>query len=175
MVGVSTIINAPNLISLMEEHKRPSAQSHLQLTLDRSLRHEEVEGSYDHLVAHLVEDEQDIRDTNEWTRVFTRDGARGRLVGIYRLGPDLLYDKSVRDSLSELQVSSGEVLFSPLEFKKDDLMGELSESRLPMPELLSLGRVATVAKARFARLDAGRAVSEPAVVEQEAEAVVAEA
>lgn len=113
-VGVIKIKNAPNLIRLMEEQKRPTSQSQLQLTLDHSLRHEQNESSYDHLVAHLVEDEQAIRDTNEWTRVFTRDGSRGRQIAIFTLGPDLLYDKSVRESLSDLEVSSGEVLFSPL-------------------------------------------------------------
>ena len=39
-----------------------------------------------------------------------------------------MFDKAMRDSLSSLMVSEGEVMFSPFIFKREDLGGELSES-----------------------------------------------
>ena len=109
--------------------------------------------AYEHLVAHLVDDEPEQRDTNEWTRVFTRDAPNGHMVAIHPLGPDLMFDKSVRDSLSSLGATGGCILFSPLQFKKQDLDRDLSECRIPMPELLELGRIATKAKIRFAEAE----------------------
>ena len=106
--------------------------------------------AYEHLVAHLVDDEPEQRDTNEWTRVFTRDIRNGQMVAIYPLGPDLLLDKSVRDSLSSLGAEGGCIVFSPLQYKKEDFDRDLSECQLTLPELLELGRVATKAKTRFA-------------------------
>ena len=71
--------------------------------------------AYEHLVAHLVDDEPEQRDTNEWTRVFTRDIRNGQMVAIYPLGPDLQLEKSIRDSLSSLGAEGGSIVFSPLQ------------------------------------------------------------
>ena len=68
---------------------------------------------------------------------------------IHRLGPDLIYDKSLRDSMGELGDAAGAVLFSPFMFCKEDLTAELSESQLTGEELLHYGKLATTAKARF--------------------------
>ena len=49
---------------------------------------------------------------------------------IHKLGEDLIYDKAMRDSLTTLMASEGEVVFSPFIFKREDLMGELGDSEL---------------------------------------------
>ena len=105
-------------------------------------------------MAHLAEEDPERRDTNEWTRVFSRDGSRGKLVGIYPLGPDLQYDKSFRDMLSQLEATAGEVVFSPFKFRKEDFNSNLHENRLPLKDLLEYGKMATKAKAHFTKHDA---------------------
>ena len=89
------------------------------------------------------------KDTNKWTRVFTRDLGKNLQPGIYQIGPDLIYDRSIRNSMSELAEVTGEVVFSPMVFKKTDVSGDLDSHRISSEQLLGLGQVSTSAKARF--------------------------
>ena len=65
------------------------------------------------------------------------------------LGPDLIYNKSIRESLSDIADFHGEVLFSPLLFKAEDLGVDLDQCRLSTEELTLFARIATRAKERF--------------------------
>ena len=100
-------------------------------------------------MAHLVDDEDPGKDTNCWTRVFTRDELGSRQQSVHLLGPDLIYDKAMRDSLGNLNVSSGAVAFSPFMFKRADLSGDLEQRRIAYQDLMGLGQVATEIKRRF--------------------------
>ena len=60
--------------------------------------HEEDE--YDHLIAHLVDQDEDEKTNNEWTRIFSRDDINERRAALFPMGPDLLFDKSTRDMLA---------------------------------------------------------------------------
>ena len=44
----------------------------------------------------------------------------------------------MRDSLTTLMASEGEVVFSPFIFKREDLMGELDDSELAQEQLMGL-------------------------------------
>ena len=47
---------------------------------------------------------------------------------IYPLGPDLIYDSSLRDSIGELSELTGEVVFSPFMFKAKDIVNDLAQN-----------------------------------------------
>ena len=111
----------------------------VQTTLKHFEIAEDDDSEYGHLVSHLIQQDGDLRDTNQWTRVFSRDGSKGKRVAIHLLGPDLIYDKSIRASLSLVSDFTGEVLFSPFLYKANDLSSDLAQSELPLDELISLG------------------------------------
>ena len=117
--------------------------------MDQNLDQGGDESDYEHLVQHLVEQDTNAKDTNKWTRVFKVEQGKSQSAGVYQIGPDLIYDKSVRDSLSALGEENGEVVFSPMMFKKADVSGSLESYKLSEDRLIALGQVATSAKARF--------------------------
>ena len=90
-----------------------------------------------------------------WTRVFTRDEIAELQISVHTLGPDLLYDRSLREAAQQGEDGPGEVVFSPMLFRKEDLSRELSDCKIPLPSLIGLGEVATKAKQRFAPLSPG--------------------
>ena len=90
-------------------------------------------------------------DNSQWTRVFSRDCHSDKKLPLYTLGPDLLYDRSIRDSLGEAINSTGEILFSPFMFNANDLSQDLTQNEVPLADLLRLGKAATKIKARFTR------------------------
>ena len=55
------------------------------------------------------------------------------------MAEDLIYDCSVRDSLKNVQEFDGEITFSPLNFDKNDLQGDLNLHKLSNKKLLGLG------------------------------------
>ena len=69
---------------------------------------------------------------------------------MHQLGPDLVYDKSLREAAEDRSNAAGEVVFSPMLFKAADLNQELSQCKIPLSSLLGLGEIATKVKARFA-------------------------
>ena len=77
------------------------------------------------------------------------DNVKDQQPGVYPIGLDLVYDRSVRDALSELGELAGEVVFSPFMFQKADLMGDLNSNRMSHEKLVGLGQLATKAIARF--------------------------
>ena len=101
--------------------------------LDGALHADDIDPTHGHLVEHLLDHEPGTQVNSMWTRVFSRDDLNELVPGIYPLGPDLIYDKSMRDALSTLAVSNGEVLFSPMIFKKQDLDLDLAKSTLQTP------------------------------------------
>ena len=80
---------------------RSSNQRVVQTTLDQYEIGAGAESEYDHLVSHLIEKEDDKLVPSQWTRVFSRDGPADKKVGIYKLGEDLIFDKSVRQVLQQ--------------------------------------------------------------------------
>jgi precorrin-6B methylase 1 len=71
---------------------------------------------------------------------------------VYQIGPDLLYDKSMRDALSDQDNLSGVVLFSPQNFRPQDLPDDLDEVRLTDAELIHFGKLATTIKRFYDQL-----------------------
>ena len=67
--------------------------------------HAEVEGDQDddqiHLIAHLLDYQEEEKVPSEWTRVHSRSEIGHGRAAVFPIGPDLLYDKSVRDALSD--------------------------------------------------------------------------
>ena len=102
------------------------------------------------MVAHLIEEEDPVKPTFEWTRIFTRDNGGGKQVGLFQLGADLRFDSSMRDALDQASEFQGEILFSPLEFKAQDLPSDLSECRLDSDTLMYFGKLATKVIDQFA-------------------------
>lgn len=89
---------------------------------------------------------------SEWTRVFSRDDMGGRRASVFALGPDLIYDKAMRDALLDQEEQTGYVLFSPQNFRPQDLADDLDTVRLTDEELIHFGQLATTAKKHFAQL-----------------------
>ena len=134
---------------MVEERKEGRSAAASQLTLDNYDEAEDSDPQYGHLTAHLVESAPQKKDTAMWTRVFTRDEVADLQISAHTLGPDLLYDRSLREATQHTEDLPGEVVFSPMLFRKEDLRRELSDSEIPLPSLLGLGEVATKAKQRF--------------------------
>ena len=91
---------------------------------------------------------------------------------MHQLGPDLVYDKSLREAAEDRSNAAGEVVFSPMLFKAADLNQELSQREIPLSSLLGLGEIATKVKARFAE---ARAPAEEQTLSERVRAVVPEA
>ena len=68
---------------------------------------------------------------------------------LFPIGPDLQFDRSIRDSHANVDEPTGVVLFSPKIFTAKDVAGGLERHRLEADRLISLGHLATDAKARF--------------------------
>ena len=62
---------------------------------------------------------------------------------VFPIGPDLLFDRSVRDSHATVEDPTGEVLFSPKIFLAKDLAGGLDAHKVKIDELMSLGQLAS--------------------------------
>ena len=84
-----------------------------------------------------------------WTGVITRDVPDGKTISIRPIGPELIFDSSIRKSMEDLLEHRGNVLFSPILVKKDELPNDLESGRLSLAELVEFGHTATKAKARF--------------------------
>ena len=126
-----------------------------QSTLRQSEQQDDLESEYGHLMAHLIEQDLPKADNTQWTRVVSRDRNPNLLPSIMPLGPDLIFNKSIRESLSDIADFHGEVLFSPLLFKAEDLGVDLDQCQLSKEELALFARIATSAKERFTK-DASR-------------------
>ena len=85
----------------MEEQKVPAGVRQKQATLDHFVSHNDADSEYGHLVQHLFEQEEHPDKNSYWTRVFSRDIEEGLQISIFKIGPDLIYDRSVREALSE--------------------------------------------------------------------------
>ena len=133
----------------MEEQKAPKQTQQIQTTLDNFEYAEDVDSEYGHLVSHLIEQDIQPKDTSKWTRVFSTGIPDGVKVPIYPLGPDLIYDNSLRDSMGELTELKGEVVFSPYMFKAKDMVTDLAHNQLSLEDLIGYGKTATLAKTRF--------------------------
>ena len=80
---------------------------------------------------------------------------------MHQLGPDLAYDKSLREGAQERSNAAGEVVFSPMLFKAADLSQELTQSEIPLSSLLGLGEIATKVKARFSHASMQASAQDP--------------
>ena len=144
----------------MEETKSDKKSLPIQTTLDRFEYLEDVDSDYGHLVDHLIDCDQKKNDNSHWTRVFSRDEEANKRIQIHKLGPDLIYDSSIRDSLQELSNPDGGILFSPFMFEAKDLKADVSENQVSIQELLRLGKTATSVKARFSQAIEGLLVGQ---------------
>lgn len=52
-------------------------------------------------MSHLIERDPAIKESDMWTRVFSRDDGTESMVAIHKIGTDLSYDKAVRESLND--------------------------------------------------------------------------
>ena len=116
----------------MEERKQPLAAAAAQD--DTAV----ADDDYGHLMAHLIDAEPPARDTNEWTRVLSRENIGEKLLPVHRLGTDLIADEAIRDTLAQMHEGRGEVVFSPMLFNKEDLAGDLETSALQERDLYGL-------------------------------------
>lgn len=80
----------------MQARNGNGSQAHRQTVLDQYEGVEDNDSEYGHLVQHLIEQDLDHRDTNQWTGVFARDSVGTLQVPNKLIGPDLIYDRSVR-------------------------------------------------------------------------------
>ena len=60
----------------------------------------------------------------------------GLSVQVQPMGPDLIFDVSLRATMSQMTELTGEVVFSPFMFKVVDLPVDLESGKLPESELL---------------------------------------
>ena len=102
----------------MQEPKKSALSRVMQGTLSQIESQTGQESEYGHLLAHLLDEDEDDRVVSSWTRVFSRSSLGNGRAAIYPLGPDLLYDRSLRDVMSQNEACSGEILFSPLSFRR---------------------------------------------------------
>jgi hypothetical protein len=71
-----------------------------QTTLDNFLQASELDEGDSLLLSLIAEDEPATKAINVWTRVFERQASNDRSNQVYDLGPDLILDQSLRDTLS---------------------------------------------------------------------------
>ena len=83
---------------MVEETKEGRSSAANQLTLDNYDEAEDTDSQYGHLTAHLVESAPRKNETAQWTRVFSRDEIMDLKIVVHTLGPDLIYDKSLREA-----------------------------------------------------------------------------
>lgn len=133
---------------MVEETKSARKQAK-QTTLANVEFVEDIDEDFGHLVEHLIEQDEPADNTAKWTGVFSRDMQEGLLVPVKLLGPDLIFDASVRKTMGDMTDTTGEVVFSPYSFKVTDMPADLTAGKLPEEDLIQLGHVATKAKARF--------------------------
>ena len=62
--------------------------------------------------------------------MFSRDTPSGLKISTHLLGPDLIYDKSIREAMNEASEATGEVLFSPFIFQASDMASDLTQRQL---------------------------------------------
>ena len=124
----------------MEEQKVPAGVRHVQATLDHFVSHNYADSEYGHLVQHLFEQEEHPDKNSYWTRVFSRDTEEGLQISIHQIGPDLIYDRSVREALSQQADLKGEILFSPFMFTAEQMVTDLAQKKLSLNELMELGK-----------------------------------
>ena len=105
-----------------------------------------------HLISHLLDYQEEEKVPSEWTRVFSRSDIGVKRAGVFPIGPDLIYDKSMRDALFDQGDFAGCVLFSPLNFRAQDLPSNLDDVKLSDEELIHFGQLATTVKKHFAQL-----------------------
>jgi hypothetical protein len=114
-----------------------------QSTLDKFALNADFD-DHESFLHQIIDDEDPAsKSINLWTRVFSRPADDQRTPGIFNLGPDLLLDQSLRDSLSQLAEPRGQLLFSPLEIKQKQLDLRLSSHRLSEDELINFAKVAS--------------------------------
>ena len=73
---------------------------------------------------------------------------------MHELGPDQRYDTAVREALSEVADYTGEILFSPQNFKASDLPSTLEEGKLEEHALMELAVTATEITKAFCDVEA---------------------
>ena len=100
----------------MEEQKGPNRAGLRQMTLDHYDISEGVDLDNDALPSHLIEEEDQPKDNNQWTGVFTRDSLGDNQIPAIPLGPELIYNGSVRESSRNTTDYTDEVLFAPFLF-----------------------------------------------------------
>jgi len=83
------------------------------------------------------------------------------------MGQDLIFDKSMRDALSAQDDYPGEVLFSPLNFRPQDLSNDLDAVRLNDEDLIHFGTMATQIKERFAQIAVDLSMADDIAEEEE--------
>ena len=98
---------------------------------------------YDHLVAHLFPEEEQEGRSHRWTRVFSCKDAVDQQVALHELGPDQRYNTAVREALCQVSDYTGEILFSPQNFKASDLPNTLEEGKLEERAIIELAITAT--------------------------------
>ena len=104
---------------------------------------EDCDRDYEHLVAHLFPEEEQEGKSHRWTRIFGSKDAADKQVALHELGPDQRYDTAVREALSQVSDYTGEILFSPQNFKASDLPSTLEEGKLEERALMELAVTAT--------------------------------
>ena len=72
-------------------------------------------------MTHLIAPDEAEKQSYEWTRVFSIKRHDTMQRPLFPLAPDLNYDASMRDILSQSESYPGEILFSPLRFTAADL------------------------------------------------------
>ena len=104
---------------------------------------EDCDRDYEQLVAHLFPEEEQEGKSHRWTRIFSSKDAVDKQVALHELGPDQRYDTALREALSQVGDYSGEILFSPQNFKASDLPNTLEEGKLEEQTLMELAVTAT--------------------------------
>jgi len=92
------------------------------------------------LVSHLVDQEEHPDKNSYWTRVFSRDTEESLQISIHQVGPDLIYDRSVREALSQGADLKGNILFSPFMFTAEQMVTDLAQKKLSLDELMQFGK-----------------------------------
>lgn len=114
-----------------------------QSCLDKIHNHECSDDDEALLVLRSDSDDENQKTESFWTRVFSRDIKPDLHVGIYPIGPDLIFDASVRSALTSLNMQKGEILFSPLLIPQKSMDLRLENNRLSDLELTRHALMAT--------------------------------
>ena len=98
------------------------------------------------------EEEQVSLGSEQWTRVMNLQQIKSPVPPVFRVGHDLIFDKSEREALTVEESDWSAMVFSPKQFLSEAGELDLADRRLSEAEMLRFAHIAIDLRQRYTRL-----------------------